>query len=841
MFDNHAVVLLKCNEEMAREAINVLDQSFWMDNNIKVKFNQEKPVKQEKEDKISNRSKFNQEEPERKTPTPSKVENIRSRSNSATVTKEEIKEEKEAEKDTFIDQIVYEIWIWSLSLREDKFMDDMVDQISSYGTVQDNQWKNEHDVSEFISIRVLCTVPQIIECVSNLNKDPYFDGRAIRAKFPDDSDHEASLESVIENYPSKLHPVDTSFQNKTSTSPKPTTSSDKKIKCREIWLWTPAINAKKTFIQDMTPIVSQYGKIKDQGWQGDQHIFFILEGSEKQAAKCISKTHGLRYKATDVRAKFADGSPDENLYKDPAYAILLRNYDEVLIPESYKAKKEPPTRKVKSPTPPPISSMPVKKEVKIVLPGMRPVPAARPRSLSHEAFEEPITAPVNFESFNPKPRMVLDAVVIDSVHGKVYSVSSKLILIEFRVGNSGNSQRFARIKPGQMYVDAQKNLGYLTINLRYPDWPDDIKDLFKLGNELIMDVRRLTRAEEQEMIELTSETVTYETSLVWKPTIPSKPSATDLIRNQNLPLFKATVIKLWPKWAILQPLIYNGGESLVLMVREEYHSPDTGQDNSAQSLLSHIEIGDTLAVLAKPREYLDMVDKAKSLEFFKERTNHLKYETVLAWPVVSEIDPYNVLLKKKQNSLKEEGKSPAPISFLASSNSLNLPLPGEKEATYKNWKGYVEQLNLPGGGIIRLTEGTSQSWAPEKQRVYFHRARMYLNSVRMTSQDILEEEVSIGDLVTVDVIANQVDMTTTYLSGTDTFWMALAVKLNTADRGLTLANRLRAEVSVKTLLNRNCQIFINYNSNSFFAHGKLYFGLISVYFLLFAGSRPHDI
>merc|ERR1712223_103637 len=70
---------------------------------------------------------------------------------------------------------------------------------------------------------------------------------------------------------------------------------------------------------------------------------------------------------------------------------------------------------------------------------------------------------------------------------------------------------------------------------------------------------------------------------------------------------------------------------------------------------------------------------------------------------------------------------------------------------------------------------------------------MYLNSVRMTSQDILEEEVSIGDPVTVDVIANQVDMTTTYMSGTDTFWMALSVKVNTADRGLTLSNRLRAE------------------------------------------------
>ena len=136
------------------------------------------------------------------------------------------------------------------------------------------------------------------------------------------------------------------------------------------------------------------------------------------------------------------------------------------------------------------------------------------------------------------------------------------------------------------------------------------------------------------------------------------------------------------------------------------------------------------------------------------------------------------------------------VSFLATSNCLNLPLPDAKEATYKKWTGYIEQLNLPGGGVVRLTESTSQSWAPEKQRVYFHRARLHINGPRMESKAILEDEVALGDPVTVDVIANQVDMTTTYMSGTDIFWMALSVKVNTADRGLTLANRLRAEVSL---------------------------------------------
>lgn len=765
MFKDHAVVLVECSHDTAQEAIEALDQSYWMDNTINVKFHRIKPENLKKEEERRSRS--------------------RSKSKSS---------------------------------RPESSVGEQLSPVS-------------HNTEE--------------------------------------KQRSRSSSAEQKQHPFKLH-SDT-FQSLSSTSPKPATSSiDKKIKTREIWLWTPAINAKKSFLQDMAPIISQYGKVKDQGWKEDElsFVYFNLESSEKQAAKCISETHGLRYKATNVRAKYADGSSDENLYKDQAYAILLRNYDPILIPESYKAKMRMVEieRKSKSPTPEPKAPSPIQKgPIKIVLPS-RPVPANR-RSSAHEAFDEVLNQEEDLDdnklaktlaaasstmALNPKARVVADAMVIESVGGKIYSVSSKVILIEFRVANSfGNSaQRFARLKPGQMFVDGQRNLGYMTQKLRYPDWPEDIKEIFKLGNEVVMDVRRLSRTEEEEVRELTSEVVFYEASLVWKTTKPS-----NLIKNQNQPLFKATVIKLWPKWAILQPLIYNGGQNLILMLREEYHSPEAGQD-SIQSLLSHIEIGDTLAVLANPKEYLDMVEKGQPLEFFKERTNHLKYETVLAWPVVSEIDPYNVLRKKKQASMAEADElenSSKHVNFLATSNCLNLPLPDAKEATYKKWTGYIEQLNLPGGGVVRLTESTSQSWAPEKQRVYFHRARLHINGPRMESKAILEDEVALGDPVTVDVIANQVDMTTTYMSGTDIFWMALSVKVNTADRGLTLANRLRAEVSLikafyyyyllvqKNYNLKNNQRLNYYNSLSYFlivtrltclTYSKFPF----VFF--FAGCRP---
>ena len=110
---------------------------------------------------------------------------------------------------------------------------------------------------------------------------------------------------------------------------------------------------------------------------------------------------------------------------------------------------------------------------------------------------------------------------------------------------------------------------------------------------------------------------------------------------------------------------------------------------------------------------------------------------------------------------------------------------------------------------------------------------MFVNGVRLGSQAILEEELSIGDPVTVDVIANQVDMTTTYMSGTDTFWMALSVKVNTADRGLTLSNRLRAEVSILPCNMFNIQLSCSQNSHDF-----IYFSnFITVCQLMFFNSE----
>ena len=176
---------------------------------------------------------------------------------------------------------------------------------------------------------------------------------------------------------------------------------------------------------------------------------------------------------------------------------------------------------------------------------------------------------------------------------------------------------------------------------------------------------------------------------------------------------------------------------------------------------------------------------------------------LIAKPLPSEIDPTNILKKRKQEQVCTDD-----CNFIATSSSLNTTLPSDKEASYKSWKGYIEELHVPTGGIIRLTESTALQWAQDRQRVYFHRSRLYVNGVRMSSNAVLQDEIVIGDLVQVDVIPNQLNMTTTFISGTEAFWVGLSIKVNTVDRGVTLSNRLRAEVPSNGmhLPMTNCQI-----------------------------------
>ena len=82
-----------------------------------------------------------------------------------------------------------------------------------------------------------------------------------------------------------------------------------------------------------------------------------------------------------------------------------------------------------------------------------------------------------------------------------------------------------------------------------------------------------------------------------------------------------------------------------MLKKQQYHTPENTEE--IKSLLSHVEIGDTLAVLAKLTDYLPMAEKARNLDFFEERIDNIKYEAIVAWHLATETDPYSVIHKKK--------------------------------------------------------------------------------------------------------------------------------------------------------------------------------------------------
>ena len=144
----------------------------------------------------------------------------------------------------------YEIWLWSDSLSRDSFLEDMCDLLSDYGEVIDRTWRPDLDS---LSFEIKASEDQILDCVRHLNTfHQYKDGK-IRAKFVDDSEQEAKLSKEIEDYPYQLIP-DSHLPSTSSSSKSP---PDKKIKEREIWLWTPAA-FKKTFLKDMETMVEPF-------------------------------------------------------------------------------------------------------------------------------------------------------------------------------------------------------------------------------------------------------------------------------------------------------------------------------------------------------------------------------------------------------------------------------------------------------------------------------------------------------------------------------------------------------------------------------------------------------
>ena len=96
-------------------------------------------------------------------------------------------------------------------------------------------------------------------------------------------------------------------------------------------------------------------------------------------------------------------------------------------------------------------------------------------------------------------------------------------------------------------------------------------------------------------------------------------------------------------------------------------------------------------------------------------------------------------------------------------NDTSKILPHPDAAYDKKLLGVIESLHLPNGGIIRLEDSSSRAARVSGGRVFFHRARAFLESGgrQLSVRRNLLDVVKVGDAVSADVITNRIPGTGT--------------------------------------------------------------------------------
>lgn len=709
---------------------------------------------------------------------------------------------------------VQELYVGNLFKSVEK--EDIERLLGSYGNVLYVKMFATHAL-----VRVECSVETAQEAIKNLDFNQWMDN-AIRVKFcerpiyvkepPKHFDHCTRVSPQESRGPNKTKIVNTTAiedfimserrkdeqheqqrgePSKLDATPK----KDKKIKVRTMWAYTPAVN-KKTFLADMTDVFKQYGEVQSSVWDSDvQKVVMELKSSERQAVRCVEELNKIRYKAQELRVKFGEGTEEDTEEFRRQYFIQLRSYPKQLVP-GIKVAASTLATKTDVDLPigvlPPASSLgafaklPDSNALTSIIQNVRKSMPQMNEEDAFNAYEVPTTTTPNSKSFvGPQPLPIKGTPSsIASVEGEVHSVSNRIILVHFHIGSV---LRLAKLVPGQMYVDGKKSLGYIIKNNTFHMWPANIRQVLQQHYKVKMDVRLLSDGEKAEVKEMCNEHVDYEAPLLWRANM-AKPTEMELVDrklNNTTRVFKGTVVSLYPKWGVLR-CPKAGGE-----VFFENHTlfVDNQLVPKHQSLLRHVEVGDTLAVLCLKVDYLEMTEVARNTPGFDGRTDTLKYRAKVVWNVTAEVDPHVVK--------DPEADSEPACNFLISSLTLAKPLPSEKEAQCKNLLGFVEEIHLPAGGVITLTDN---SLLEDQRHVYFHRSRLYMNGSKIQSSSSLDEALIPGDKVSVDVIPNYTRSSTglpdvPYVASHShsAYWVALSVRTNTTERGVSIAKSLRME------------------------------------------------
>ena len=745
LLKNQAIVIIECGRRQAEEAIEALDSNYWMDNTIRVTF-----------DKNGNG---------RSNENPPETEIVKTGNNSCSdvsnVTLPVLNESASATSDLEKSPRTFEVFCNAVSKT---FLKDICDMFIMFGSVDSSKYNPKTKTAHLV---LNLNSEEVEWCISETNGKIY-KGQPIKVKLAD---------------PAISEPVE---------SEEPETFKDEK-KILERTLIAYCDTKAKTFLSDMRNVVfPKFGTIRSCKRNSDgQTISIVMYSSELDAVRCINETNNITYKGQPLRVKFEDDSLEDSPQFRRQYLDLFRNYPSELNPNK-KAKSSVSettsnngSSNSQSQLPigilPPSSSLgafgalPNNEALNFIIENIR-------RASQSSSQAPPITIP----EIKPTPTLYSgptlngDPMYLTDVDGQIHSVNSKIILIKF---SDGFNYRFARLIPGQMYIDGKQCLGYIIKNNKFHSWPQEVRFLLQQGALVKMDVNRMNETEEKEVQQIASEIVTYGATLIWKSTAV-KPTDHDLTVSRVHPktwVLKGVLASLYPKWGILRTA---SGDVFF----EAHHLyVDNARNVSSTSLLNFLELGDVLAVMCRSSDYLEISEIARSAPGFEGSTDSLAFFAQLVWNIPSEIDPYSI--DKDDVEIK--------CRFITTSSTLNCPLPLEREARYTSLSGIVEELHLPAGGIVTLDPGTSidgHVLSDDQRHVYFHRSRIYLNGIKIPTNFSLDSSLVPGDQVSVDVTLNQDPVTQSQFVASQTYWVALSLRAQTTDRGVCIANTLRMEV-----------------------------------------------
>lgn len=252
----------------------------------------------------------------------------------------------------------------------------------------------------------------------------------------------------------------------------------------------------------------------------------------------------IDYKGHKMRVKFEDGSTEDSLSFRRQYLNLFRNYPNELVP-----------------TAPVIEANKIRNEVQPIgvlpstgsLGGFGALPDMSLLTSIIEnvrrASQSSETATTTTTAAAAAPTSSSDCQFSSAIEGTVHTVTSKLVLIKFSC-----RQSFAKMIPGQMFIDGKKCLGFVIKSDPFQRWPQQVKTLLQPGAKVQMDVQILSDAETAEISDITSEVVTHSAPTVWRANV-ARPNDHEMVISRVHPKFwvlKGVVVSLYPKWGVLR-------------------------------------------------------------------------------------------------------------------------------------------------------------------------------------------------------------------------------------------------------------------------------------------------